>query len=289
MVGRLAARLEKEPGNAEGWVMLARTYYSMNRFPDAVRAFERAVALLPGDASLLADYADALGATQNGLAGKPTQIIEQALKADPTHWKALALAGTAAFDRKDYAAAVAYWERMKTTVPPDAPMAKSIDASIAEARALGGLKGPVAAAMPPASTPPRSRPPLPRAVKMPPGNGAPLAGTSVAGTVALSPSVVAKVAPNDVVFVFARPADGSRMPLAILRKQVKDLPLTFTLDDSLAMNPTTAISRFGEVIVGARVSKSGNAVPQSGDLEGFTAPVKVGSSGLTVTIDRILP
>jgi len=89
--------------------------------------------------------------------------------------------------------------------------------------------------------------------------------------------------------VFARPADGSRMPVAILRKEVKDLPLKFTLDDSLAMNPTTAISRFGEVIVGARVSKSGNAAPQSGDLEGFTAPVKVGSTGLTVTIDRILP
>jgi cytochrome c-type biogenesis protein CcmH len=291
MVGRLAARLEQEPGNAEGWVVLARTYYSMNRFPDAIRAFERAVALLPGDASLLADYADALGATQNGLAGKPTQIIEQALKADPTQWKALALAGTAAFDRKDYAAAVAYWERLKTTVPPNAPIAQSIDNSIAEARALGGLKGPVAAAIPPASSTAALAPaPAPVApVKMPPGNGAPLAGTSVAGTVALSPSVVAKVAPNDVVFVFARPADGSRMPLAILRKEVKDLPLKFTLDDSLAMNPTTAISRFGEVIVGARVSKSGNAAPQSGDLEGFTAPVKVGSTGLTVTIDRILP
>ena len=291
MVGRLAARLEQEPGNAEGWVVLARTYYSMNRFPDAIRAFERAVALLPGDASLLADYADALGATQNGLAGKPTQIIEQALKADPTQWKALALAGTAAFDRKDYAAAVAYWERLKTTVPPNAPIAQSIDNSIAEARALGGLKGPVAAAIPPASNTAALAPAPPPAapVKMPPGNGAPLAGTSVTGTVALSPSVVAKVAPNDVVFVFARPADGSRMPLAILRKEVKDLPLKFTLDDSLAMNPSTAISRFGEVIVGARVSKSGNAVPQSGDLEGFTAPVKVGSTGLTVTIDRILP
>ncbi len=191
MVGRLAARLEQEPGNAEGWVVLARTYYSMNRFPDAVRAFERAVALLPGDASLLADYADALGATQNGLAGKPTQIIEQALKADPTQWKALALAGTAAFDRKDFAAAVAYWERLKTTVPPDAPIAKSIDNSIAEARALGGLKGPVAAAIPPASSTaalasaPAPAPAAP--VKMPPGNGAPLAGTSVAGTVALEP------------------------------------------------------------------------------------------------------
>ena len=149
MVGRLAARLEQEPGNAEGWVVLARTYSSMGRFPEAAGAYERAVALLPGDAGLLADYADALGATQNGLAGKPTQIIEQALKADPTQWKALALAGTAAFDRREYAAAVAYWERLKATVPPTAPIAKSIDDSIAEARSLGGLTGPVSGAIPP--------------------------------------------------------------------------------------------------------------------------------------------
>jgi cytochrome c-type biogenesis protein CcmH len=295
MVGRLAARLEQEPGNAEGWVVLARTYSSMGRFPEAARAYERAVALLPGDAGLLADYADALGATQNGLAGKPTQIIEQALKADPTQWKALALAGTAAFDRREYAAAVAYWERLKATVPPTAPIAKSIDDSIAEARSLGGLTGPVTGAIPPlpktaAAAPlpaPAIAPPPP--AKSPPPSGAPLAGASVSGTIALSPALAAKAGPSDVVFVFARPADGSRVPLAILRKEVKDLPLKFTLDDSLAMNPAMAISKHGEVIVGARVSKSGNAAPQSGDLEGLTAVVKVGTSGLTVTIDRALP
>jgi cytochrome c-type biogenesis protein CcmH len=295
MVGRLAARLEQEPGNAEGWVVLARTYTSMNRFPEAAKAYERAVALLPGDAGLLADYADALGAMQNGLAGKPTQIIEQALKADPTQWKALALAGTAAFDRKEFAAAVAYWERLKATVPPSAPIAKSIDDSIAEARSLGGLTGPVTGAIPPlpktaaAAPAPALAAPAAAPGKSPPGSGAALAGASVSGTLALSPALAAKASPSDVVFVFARPADGSRVPLAILRKEVKDLPLKFTLDDSMAMNPAMAISRHGEVIVGARVSKSGNAAPQSGDLEGLSAPVKVGTSGLAVTIDRALP
>ena len=296
MVGRLAARLEQEPGNAEGWVVLARTYTSMNRFPEAAKAYERAVALLPGDAGLLADYADALGAVQNGLAGKPTQIIEQALKADPTQWKALALAGTAAFDRKEFAAAVAYWERLKATVPPTAPIAKSIDDSIAEARSLGGLKGPVTGAIPPlpktaaaAPAPALAAPSPAPAPKSPPASGAALAGASVSGTLALSPALAAKASPSDVVFVFARPADGSRVPLAILRKEVKDLPLKFTLDDSMAMNPAMAISKHGEVIVGARVSKSGNAAPQSGDLEGLSTAVKVGTSGLTVTIDRALP
>jgi cytochrome c-type biogenesis protein CcmH len=236
---------------------------------------------------------------QNGLAGKPTQIIEQALKADPTQWKALALAGTAAFDRKEFAAAVAYWERLKATVPPSAPIAKSIDDSIAEARSLGGLTGPVTGAIPPL---PKTAAAVPAPVlaapsaapaavpgKSPPASGVALAGASVSGTLALSPALAAKANPSDVVFVFARPADGSRVPLAILRKEVKDLPLKFTLDDSMAMNPAMAISRHGEVIVGARVSKSGNAAPQSGDLEGLTAPVKVGTSGLAVTIDRALP
>ena len=165
MVGRLAARLEQEPGNAEGWVVLARTYYLDEPLPrgrQGLRARGRAASRRR---ALLADYADALGATQNGLAGKPTQIIEQALKADPTQWKALALAGTAAFDRKEFAAAVAYWERLKATVPPNAPIAKSIDDSIAEARVAGRTQGPVAGAIPPlpktaaAAPHPRSRPP----------------------------------------------------------------------------------------------------------------------------------
>ncbi len=140
MATNLAARLEKEPGNVDGWVMLARTYYAMNRHADAARAFDRAVALLPDNADLLADYADSVGAAEGGLRGKSLELIERALKADPTHWKALALAGTAAFERKDYRQAVDYWERMKKTVPPDSPIAGSIDASIAEARELGGLK-----------------------------------------------------------------------------------------------------------------------------------------------------
>ncbi len=139
MAAKLAARLQNEPDNVDGWVMLARTYYALNRHAEAARAFDRAVALVPDNADLLADYADALGAAEGGLKGKSLELIERALKADPTHWKALALAGTAAFNRKDYKSAVAYWERMKATVPPGSSIAGSIDASIAEARELGGL------------------------------------------------------------------------------------------------------------------------------------------------------
>ncbi len=106
MAASLAAKLEKDPGNADGWATLAHTYYSLQRFSEAVAAYERAVKLLPDNADLLADYADALGAATNSLDGKPTELIERALKADPMQWKALALAGTVAFNRKDYAQAV---------------------------------------------------------------------------------------------------------------------------------------------------------------------------------------
>lgn len=293
---KLAARLEKEPDNAEGWMVLARTYYAMNRHADAARAFERAVALNPDNAELLADYADALGAAQGGtLAGKPLELVQRALKIDPTQWKALALAGTVAFDRKDYAQAVAYWERMKATVPPESSIAKSIDSSIAEARELGGLKSTTVAASASAGAANKAAASdgAPKAAagnaNAPAAAPAPSAATTVSGTVKLAPELAARVAPTDTVFIFARPAQGGRMPLAILRKEVKDLPAAFTLDDTMAMAPNMALSNFGEVVVGARVSKSGQAMPQSGDLEGLSPPVRVGATGIAVTIATTVP
>jgi cytochrome c-type biogenesis protein CcmH len=298
MIKELEARLEKEPGNAEGWTVLARTYYQMSRYPEAARAYERATALAPGDAAMLADYADALGAAQGGtLQGKPLELVAQALAADPTQWKALALAGTAAFDRKDYAQAVAYWERMKATVPAGSQIAQSIDSSIAEARELGGLKGGPASSSPAIAKAAPAAPlaaatPVPAATPGPIASAAapaPVGGGSVAGSVALAPGLAASASPDDVVFVFARAAQGPKMPLAILRKSVKDLPLTFTLDDSMAMAPNMSLSNFGEVVVGARLSKSGQAIAQSGDFEGVSAPVKVGSRGVAVVIDKAIP
>ncbi len=287
MAAKLAAKLDREPDNPEGWVMLARTYYALNRHADAARAYERALTLVPDNAELLADYADSVAATQGGLRGKALDLVERALKADPTQWKALALAGTAAFERKDYKQAVAYWERMKATVPPGSSFAGSIDASIAEARELGGLKS---APMPPSAPMAAARgadsPKPSSSAAVAPST---LAGATVAGTVTLAPALAAKAAPTDTVYIFARAAEGPKMPLAILKKQVKDLPAAFMLDDSMAMAPNFALSNFPNVIVGARISKSGNATPQSGDLEGASPVVKIGATGLTVVIDRALP
>ena len=295
MAAQLSAKLQQEPNNAEGWVMLARTYYALKRFPDAAHAFDRAVALVPDNGPLLADYADALGSAQGGtLAGKPQDLIARALKADPNSWKANALAGTAAFDAKDYGKAVFYWERTKANVPPDSEFSKGLDASIAEARQLGGI---VASSAAPSATAPAkpaasvaSAAPAPKAAATSATAGpAATGGSAIAGTVQLAPALAAQADPSDTVFIFARAAQGPKMPLAIVRKQVKDLPYTFMLDDSTAMAPNMALSNFPQVVVGARVSKSGLAAPQSGDLEGMSATVKPGSTGVAVVIANKLP
>jgi len=266
MVAKLAAHVEKNPDDAQGWTLLARSYYVMSRYPEAVRAYERAAALVPRDADLLADYADALAVTQGrSLQGQPLELVQRALEIDPEHWKALALAGTAAFGRKDYGRAIAYWERLKRVVPEDSEVGRSVDASIAEARELAGAK-PAAA----------------------PKAAAAAASAKVAGQVSLAQGLAANTAPTDTVFIFARAASGPPLPLAVLRKQVKDLPLDFTLDDSMAMAPNLKLSGFAEVVVGARVSRSGNATPQSGDLQGLSKPVKVGATGVAVVIDTEL-
>jgi cytochrome c-type biogenesis protein CcmH len=269
MVAKLAAHVAKNPDDAQGWTLLARSYYVMGRYPEAVRAYERAASLAPRDADLLADYADALAVTQGrSLQGKPLELVRRALEIDPDHWKALALAGTAAFERKEYARAIAYWEQLMRVVPADSQIGRSLEASIAEARALAGATTAAAKA---------------------PKTGAVAAGAKVAGRVSLAPALAAKAAPTDTVFIFARAASGPPMPLAVLRRQVKDLPLEFALDDSMAMAPNLRLSGHSDVVVGARVSRSGNATPQSGDLQGLSKPVKVGATGLAIVIDRAVP
>ena len=274
MVDRLAARLKENPNDAVGWQMLARSYNAFGRFPEAADAYKKAAALAPRDPQLLADYADTLAvANGSNLNGKPLELIQAALGLDPNHQKSLALAGTAAFNNREYAAAIAYWQRLQKTFPADSDNALAIGTSIAEARAAaGGSATPIARA-PTANTGAASAAPV----------------STIAGAVSLSPALAAKALPTDTVFIFARAVNGPRMPLAIVRIQASDLPKAFSLDDSMAMAPAMKLSNFQEVMVGARVSKSGNATPQSGDLMGSIGPVKVGSRELKVVIDAVVP
>lgn len=268
MIDKLIAHLKTQPDDADGWQMLARTYAAMGKTADANQAFTTAEKLRPNDATLLSDHAVAVAMANNRkLEGESTQLIERALKADPKHPKALALAGTAAFERKDYKGAVRYWEDLAKVEPADTPFAEQIRASIAEARQMAGM--PAAAEVS--------------------ASGKPVAQTAgqaqITGTVTLAENLKGRVSPDDTVFVFARPVEGSRMPLAIIRKQVKDLPFQFMLDDSMAMSPAAKLSGSANVAVGARISKSGNAMPQSGDLQGLVPSVPVGTNGLKVEIN----
>jgi cytochrome c-type biogenesis protein CcmH len=283
MLSRLAQRLEKEPENVDGWAMLARSYYVMQRYPEAVRAYEKLVQLVPTEPALLVDYADAL-AMRDGrkISGKPLELVQLALKLDPNQEKALAMAGTEAFDRKDYRLAVEYWERLQAVATPDSELGRNIANSVAEARSLGGL-GPA-----PVDATAKAAPP-PVAAKTPTPNAAATGAASVQGTVKLDPAVAARVAPTDAVFVFARAVEGPRMPLAVFRLRAQDLPAKFKLDDSLAMAPQFRLSNFKNVLVNARVSKSGSATPSAGDLEGKGVAVDLGARDIVVTIDRVVP
>lgn len=264
MTERLAQRLKENPDDVQGWIMLARSYSAMGRFAEAGAAYARATALLPNDAQLLADRADTVAMVQGRrLQGEPEQLIARALQLDPDNVKALALAGTAAFERKDYAGAVARWQRIVSLVPPDSDIARSIASSIDEAKALAGM---------PAGTPPPVA-----AAEVVPG--------LIQGVVDLDPALRSAVSDSDTVFIFARPAEGSRMPLAVVRKQVKDLPAAFSLDDSMSMSPSARLSAYPRVIVGARISKSGNASPGPGDLQGLSAPVNLGANKVKILID----
>jgi cytochrome c-type biogenesis protein CcmH len=277
MVAKLAARMEAQaPGNVadtEGWVMLGRSYAVLQRYPQASRAFARALQLQPQDAQILADLADALAMQQGGnLQGEPQRLLEQALQSNPAHPKALALAGTAAYDRKDYAAAIGYWSRARAVVPGDSEFAQTLDRSIADAGAAAGAAGPAAGGAS-AARPAQQSP----------------AAAAISGRIRVSPALAARVAPGDTLFVYARAVDGPRMPLATLKRSAADLPLDFKLDDGMALSPQLKLSGFANVIVGARLSSSGDAMPRSGDLEGQSAPLAGRRSGIEITIDSVRP
>jgi cytochrome c-type biogenesis protein CcmH len=281
MVDKLAERLKTTPDDVQGWTMLARSYMVLRRFGEAVPAYARATELQPNNPDLLADYADAVAATQQTANNpKSMALIERALNADPKHFKSLALSGSAAFDRGDYAVAIAQWQKIAVQLPPDSELAPRVQAMIADARAkLAGNDAAPAPAAP--STRVAAAPPAASAAK-------PAAGTSVSGTVTLDPALAAQASPGDSVFVFARAANGSRMPLAVQRAQVKDLPLAFKLDDSMAMAPGMTLSSASQLTVGARISKSGTAIAQPGDLSGETTGVTPGANNVAIRIGTVV-
>lgn len=272
MVEQLAARLQREPGDAEGWAMLGRSYLVTGRPAEAARAYARAVALRPDDAELLAGNADALATLQGRLDGAPMALVDKALAIDPKHPTALALAATASQEARRWPEALARWQRLASVVADDPRASAAVGEAIARVRAAAAEDG-VKLADTPA--------PAPRAP-------VPAAGATVSGEVSLDPALAARVQPQDVVFVFARASGGPPLPLAVARFRASELPLRFTLDDSMAMAPGMNLSAHRTVAVSARISRSGQASAQAGDLSGQVEGVAVGSRDVQVRITEVV-
>ncbi|APX73877.1 formate-dependent nitrite reductase complex subunit NrfG [Achromobacter insolitus] len=283
-INALAQRLRAAPDDADGWYMLARSYETLGRYADAVAAYQQVLRLVPGQPAVLADLADALlSANQGNPDDASIAAVAQALAAQPDQPKALALAGMMALRRGDAAEALAHWERLRTQLPPDSEAARQIQSNIAQARAMAAAPAGTAAA-----TTAQAAAETPTAHTAPPPAAA-AAAARLSGRARIADALRDRVQPSDTVFILARPEQGSRMPLAILRLQVSDLPRDFVLDDSNAMSPDATLSRAGKVLVEIRVSRSGTAAARPGDLGGTLPAVGIPADGLELVADTVVP
>ncbi len=285
MVENLAKKVRERPDDARGWALLARSMAALGRYDESAQAYEHLSQLVPDDASVLADYADALGMAQGrSLAGKPYELVKKALVIDPQHRKALALAGTAAMDAGDFKGALGYWQALAATTDPGSQDEQDVIALLDDLRQKAAAAGkPLPGAAPIA----RAAPPA-KIAQAPAATGA-STGKALTGSVSIAPSVASKMKPSDTLFVFARAENGPRMPLAVVRTTAASLPLKFSLDDSMAMAPMARLSGASAVRIEARVSRSGNALPQSGDLLGTSAVVKPDAHDVNIVIDKVVP
>lgn len=291
MVDGLAERLKTRPDDAEGWFMLARSYTLLGRYPESLPAYAKAAELNPGNAALVADWADATAAARNSITHPDAvALVQRALAIDPQQPKALAIAGTMDFERGDYAGAIRHWQALAERLPPGSELRRQVEGGIADARSRAGGAAPPAVASASGVAPTTAG-----AASAAPGASAAaslaLPGKAVSGSVSVAPELAAGIEPGATLFVFARSASGPRMPLAVRRVPATQLASgawSFSLDDTMAMTPQMTISKAERIVVGARISRSGNATPQPGDLQGESEPVAPGASGIAVRIDRVV-
>ena len=293
MIESLARKVRERPDDVRGWDLLARSMMSLGRYAEAAEAYEHLAKLTPNDAQAYADWADALGMAQGrSLRGKPRELAERALAIDPKHPKALALAGTAAMDAADYQAAMGYWQRLSETVPAASQDAAQIRAVMeAVKQRSGGTIGVPATklAQGPGPGPAAASRAAPAGAAAQASGSAAGTGNAISGSVALAPSMAGQLKGGEHLFVFARAEGGPRIPLAVIKSRADTLPYQFALDDSQAMAPGINISSAQALRVEARLSRSGNAAPQPGDLAGASAVVKPGARDVKVVLDKVVP
>ncbi len=271
MVASLQKKMEANPDNAKGWFMLGRSYMVLKRYPDAVKAYEQVNRLMPNSPNVMLSLADAISMQNNGqIAGRPAELIEQVLKVDPENLTGLWLGGMAARQKLDYVTAVGRWQKVLPLLkdPGEKQEVNSLISEAMKQMTPGQLK-----------TVKKQAEAITVAAKA-------AAAKGIRVHVALSDALKNQANPDDLVFIYAKALSGPPMPLAAAKKRVKDLPLDIVLDDSMAMMPAMKLSGFSEVVVGARVSKSGRPIPQNGDLFTEKKPVKAGEQ-VNLTIDSI--
>ena len=297
IVENLASKLQADPNNLEGWVLLGRTHRSMGNLDAALSAFDRALKLNADDELILA-RAEVLAAKNQGrFDGEPWRVIREVLQRDPQNYAALLLAGSASYANNRYADALEFWQRARLRLSADHPDVPNLIEAMSTVQAK--LKNPTTPSSTPAAQGAQGAPSASASGSAASGTapaapvasaaGGAVSALNVSGQVRLSAALKSQTSPTDVVFVYAVPANGERMPLALLKTTVAQLPLSFTLDDSSAMLPDRKLSGASQVLVKARISKSGNAIPQSGDWEGSLGPVKVGATGLDLEIKTQRP
>lgn len=276
-IDSLRAKLDKNPADADGWLLLGRAYESMGRNADGRQALEKAYALAKDRPAIEIAYAEALAldSPERRIDGKPLEMIRHALQVEPDNQDGLWLLGMSDYQQGRYAEAIASWEKIRVQLGPDSDVLQSVTGMIADARAH--LSGGDAAA---ATMPAEANASMPAAAP----------GGTLRLRVTLADALRAKAAPGDAVFVFAKAVGGPPMPVAIKRLQVSALPADIELGDADAMVPTMRLSNFPKVSVAARVSKSGDASPHTGDLQ--ATPVETATTNanvIAVSIDSVVP
>jgi cytochrome c-type biogenesis protein CcmH len=265
LVAQLAQRLEADPSDPTGWLMLVRSYAMMGDLDAAAATWRRIGDKAPDDAGILADWADILVAGTDGdFSGEPDRLIARALELEPDNFKALALAGSAAFQRSQYQRAVEHWEKILAQIPPTEDGYTQVLASVNEARTRAGL-APLGDNGAAATAPQLS------------------SALGLTGTLTLAETFHDQVLPDETIFVFVRPAAGG-IPVAALRFRVADLPVDFDFRTAELMTQSPLPE---QVVVAARLSRGGDATARPGDLEGASGVVAVDAVGVRIVIDSV--
>ena len=280
MVASLVARLENDPADAEGWLLLARSQVVLERFDAAVVGFERAHALLGDDPDLLADWAEAEAAVAgNRFPARARERLDRALELDPDHEKALWLGGFAAAQSGRADTAVARWERLLARQEPGSREETIVSEMLARVRGAANAAPATGSgqAEPAASTAPAR-------------DTESASGARVVVEVSLAPNLAVELDAGEPVFVFARAPAGAGPPLAVARTVVGALPATIVLDESSAMVPTRSLASVEQVVITARVARSGTVTRTEGDVEGTFGPVVVADAPRArIVISQIVP